>query len=415
MSKLHIGIRRGGIMYGLVLEGGGAKGAYQMGAHKALVEEGIQIDGVAGTSIGALNGAMIVQGDYEKAYELWEDMSYSKLMSTRDEEILEMSKRGHLSKEEIILLAEKVRGVISDKGIDITPMKDSIKGFIDEEKIRKSGKDFGIVTVSLTDRKPLEIYIEDIPKGRLGEYLLASAYLPIFKREKLDGKTFVDGGFYNNLPVNLLRDKGYENLILVRTHGVGFIRKVDLEGLNIITISPNEELSGTLDLDRDSSRYNLKLGYFDGLKVLRGLMGYNYYIEFNKDEDYFMHHLINLDESTVSRLAQIFKVEGVPSKRMLFETIIPKIFNVLQIEKEKDYADMFYILLEKLAQLYGIERFHIYTYEELLNQVVDKLGSIEKKEVGVIDRIIERVDILNLFTKEDIIKEVGNTMISRDD
>ncbi len=53
-------------MYGLVLEGGGAKGAYHIGAYRALMEEGIEIQGIAGTSVGALNGAILAQGDYEK-------------------------------------------------------------------------------------------------------------------------------------------------------------------------------------------------------------------------------------------------------------------------------------------------------------------------------------------------------------
>ena len=44
-------------MIGLVLEGGGAKGAYHIGAYRALSELGIQIDGVVGTSIGAINAA----------------------------------------------------------------------------------------------------------------------------------------------------------------------------------------------------------------------------------------------------------------------------------------------------------------------------------------------------------------------
>ena len=61
-------------MFGLVLEGGGAKGAYQIGAWKALKELGIDIKGVAGTSVDALNGAMIVQDDFEKAYEVWHDV-----------------------------------------------------------------------------------------------------------------------------------------------------------------------------------------------------------------------------------------------------------------------------------------------------------------------------------------------------
>ena len=52
--------------YGLVLEGGGAKGAYQIGAWKALKEAGVKINAVAGTSVGALNGALICAADVEQ-------------------------------------------------------------------------------------------------------------------------------------------------------------------------------------------------------------------------------------------------------------------------------------------------------------------------------------------------------------
>lgn len=62
-------------MYGLVLEGGGAKGSYHIGAYKAIKEMGIEIKGIAGTSVGALNGALITQGDFERAYDLWESIS----------------------------------------------------------------------------------------------------------------------------------------------------------------------------------------------------------------------------------------------------------------------------------------------------------------------------------------------------
>ena len=58
-------------MKGLVLEGGGTKGAYQFGAYKALKELGIEFNGVSGTSIGALNGAFIVQDDFENMEDIW--------------------------------------------------------------------------------------------------------------------------------------------------------------------------------------------------------------------------------------------------------------------------------------------------------------------------------------------------------
>ena len=398
-------------MYGLVLEGGGAKGAYHIGAYKALMEEGIEVGGIAGTSVGALNGAMIAQGDYEKAYEIWNEISYSKVIVANDEEI-ERLKQMRLDKEDIFLLKEKIKEILHGKGLDITPLKNLILESIDEDKIRSSGKDFGIVTVSLTDLKPLEIYIEDIPSGKLAEYIMASAYLPVFKKEKIDGKRFIDGAIYNNLPVNLLIEKGYKDLILVRTNGIGYARKFNLEGLNIITISPNEDLGRILDFDIETVRYNIRLGYFDGLKALRGLKGYSYYIEPIKDEDYFMNYLLNLEEEKVLKLGEILKIdENIPYKRALFEFIIPKLFNILGIEKEANYDSVFYNLLEKLAEIYEIERFKIYTYVDLLNLVKERLKLEEVKETGFIDKIIEKVDILSLFGREDIIKETGKIML----
>ena len=62
-------------MYGLVLEGGGSRGSYEIGACKAICELGLEISYVAGTSVGALNGAMVVQGDVDRAYEIWHDIN----------------------------------------------------------------------------------------------------------------------------------------------------------------------------------------------------------------------------------------------------------------------------------------------------------------------------------------------------
>jgi len=74
-------------MYGLVLEGGGAKGSYHVGAYRALLDLGIKIDGVAGTSIGALNGAAIVQGDLSNLEKLWEETSIDTLFGINRNEM----------------------------------------------------------------------------------------------------------------------------------------------------------------------------------------------------------------------------------------------------------------------------------------------------------------------------------------
>ena len=58
-------------MLGIALEGGGAKGAYQVGAYIALKKKHIKPSIIAGTSIGSVNAALMVQGDIKKLVNLW--------------------------------------------------------------------------------------------------------------------------------------------------------------------------------------------------------------------------------------------------------------------------------------------------------------------------------------------------------
>ena len=393
-------------MRGLVLEGGGAKGAYHIGAYKALKEMGVEIDGVAGTSVGALNGAMIAQEDIDRAYELWNNMTYSRVINANDEDI-EKIKKGKLKIEDIKDISEKIKGVISEKGVDITPLKELLYDVINEEKVRRSGKDFGIVTVSSTDLKPLEIYIEDIPQGKLVEYLMASAYLPVFKREKIDGKDFIDGGIYDNVPMGLLINKGYEDLIVVRTHGLGRNRRINKKNLNIRYISPRESLGRTLDFDTKTCRFNLKLGYFDAFKAIKQLKGNKYYIIPKKDENYFVDVLLNLNEEKILEIGKILKIEEVPYRRALFEFIIPKLNNILGLDKKNDYEDILIMFLEYLAEEYEMERFKIYGYEEFLENVIER-HKYNSQDNALFSKLVMRMDILGKFSKSEIIKEIAN-------
>ena len=60
--------------YGLVLDGGGARGAYQIGAWKALSEAGVKVNAVAGTSVGALNGYAYMTNKLEQAKKMWSEL-----------------------------------------------------------------------------------------------------------------------------------------------------------------------------------------------------------------------------------------------------------------------------------------------------------------------------------------------------
>ena len=73
--------------YAIALEGGGAKGAYEAGVWKALDEAGVKYNAVAGTSVGALNGAMMAAMDLETAVNLWENVKFSQVFDADDEQM----------------------------------------------------------------------------------------------------------------------------------------------------------------------------------------------------------------------------------------------------------------------------------------------------------------------------------------
>ena len=105
--------------YSIVLDGGGARGAYQMGAWKALSEAGVKVNAVAGTSVGALNGALICMGDVEKAEQIWNEMTFSQVMDVDD-----VWMEGLFNRENSIRdILRKGLQIISDGGVDIAERK----------------------------------------------------------------------------------------------------------------------------------------------------------------------------------------------------------------------------------------------------------------------------------------------------
>lgn len=266
--------------YGLVLEGGGAKGAYQIGVWKALREAGVKIRGVAGSSVGALNGALICMDDLERAENLWKEISYSKVMDVDDEAFGRLFDREGLTPELFGETLKEIFRLLGEGGADITPLRQMIEANVDEDLIRKSPMEFYASTISITDRKELNVDMKQVPEGQLADMLLASAYFPAFKNEKLHGKTYVDGAVLNLVPVDTLLERGYENLIVVRLFGVGHQKRVEIpEHVQIIEIAPRVSLGGMMEFDGARSRHNLQVGYYDALRALCGLAGEIYYIE----------------------------------------------------------------------------------------------------------------------------------------
>lgn len=265
-------------MLGLALEGGGAKGSYEIGAYVALTEMGYKFDAVAGTSIGSLNAALIAQDNIKLAKDLWLNADSEIIGINKD--IVKLKKHFTINKENIKTSFSELNKLLKNKGLDITKYKDILDKYIDEEKIRKSHINYGLVTVRLKDLKPLELTIKDIKNGKLSEYIMASSYLPVFKMEKIiDNSYYLDGGVSNNLPISLLEKMGCNKVIAIRINGIGISKKKLISKTEVKEIAPTKDTGPVIFFDNKDIVNNYYMGYYDTLLYFNKLDGYKYYFK----------------------------------------------------------------------------------------------------------------------------------------
>ena len=248
--------------YGLALEGGGARGSYQIGAYKALVESGFRFSSIVGTSIGAINAAVICSGGLELLEGIWKEID-SSIFEINPQMCDEIKQGNKQIKRDVTL------DILKNHGISLNKLKDILNKYVDEEKVRNNNIKFGLVITKLKGMKSLEYTIDDIPKGKLIDYLIASSSLPIFKIEKnIDEHIYLDGGFRNVLPLTLLENMGCKNIIGIRLKKFGIIRKTKNKDTKVFLIEPSKSTGSTLFFNQDTIDENIKLGYNDAKKMI---------------------------------------------------------------------------------------------------------------------------------------------------
>ncbi len=369
------------------MEGGGAKGAYQVGAWKALREAGIKIKGVAGTSVGALNGALMCMDDFDRAEDLWNNITYSRILAV-DDSMMEGIRKFDVKSLSFTEVVQDAKRVLSDKGLDITPLKELLAEEVDEEKIRNSSRELFVTTFSVTDRKELNIDVKEMPEGTMKDALLASAYLPGFKSEKLGGKVYMDGGSVNNVPINVLTDRGYKDVIVIRIYGIGMDRERFFnipEDVNLYRIAPRKHLGGTLEFDAKKTRRNMELGYYDAKRLLYGLLGRKYYIHLPETEEYYLEKLIReipvLEEFLPWDKKKLdlglLGTEKLKGCRLYTERVFPSLAKRLRLSAGWDYRELYGAILEVCAKKLNMDPMAVYEAGDIIGAVCRNLETAE--------------------------------------
>lgn len=200
----------------LVLQGGGALGAYQLGVYQALHEAGIEPDWVIGTSIGAINGAIIAGNPPEQRLdrlrEFWHRMERNAFgFSTMPRAIANAITvgQGIPAFFEPNLTSwwnpEARVGIEHASFYQTTPLRSTLEALVDFDYLNQ--KQMRLTVGAVNARSGAMRYFDSKQEPLRVEHVMASGALPpAFPAVRIDGQPYWDGGIYSNTPIEAVLD-----------------------------------------------------------------------------------------------------------------------------------------------------------------------------------------------------------------
>lgn len=378
---------------GLVLSGGGSKGAYEIGVYIALKKLKKNISLVTGTSIGAVNGMLITQKDLKGALSFWNHVSFKNIYDENEFPPIEDEK---LSK----IYMQYAKSFINEGGLDIYKMKKLFDVYFKPNKFFKSNIDYGLVTYNFTQRKPVIKSKKTLTKNNIKDYVLASASCyPAFKPYLIDNEMYIDGGYYDNMPINLAIDLGATEIIAVDLRAIGFKKAIKDKTVDVTYIAPRNKIGSFLVFDKVQARKAIKLGYNDTMKTFNKLEGnkftfrkYNLIKNYNKYSDKFEIKLKEIFQTSKNKiLIKLFQTETF--KEFLNNKTLYKNFNNL---------------IEEAGRIFNFDESNIYNIKSYNKGLLNALSNTETIVLEEITIKIKNKNIENLIDRRKIVKYFYN-------
>lgn len=384
-------------MRAIVLSGGGSKGAYQMGVWAALKKLNIHYDIVTGTSVGALNAALMVQKTFYKGLFFWYNLN-SKMIFNED-----LKQDYHTKEGKKEILKWYAKGVLNG-GIEVKGLEDTIRQVIQPKKVLKSNVDMGIVTFNMKTLKPKIVKKKDLNENNLCDYLLASAScFPAFKMKTIEEENYIDGGIYDNLPINLAIDLGATEVIAIDLKEVGFKQKVKNKNIPITYIEPRNDIGSFLIFEKNMSRRAMRLGYNDTLKVMNHLDGVKYTFKKNDLEKNYQKYKEQYQQNIKKILTS--KANQTLLDSILKLTIVKRILSPNEMKKE--YTN----IIENLGEILEIEDSKIYSIAKYNKLLKEEFLKVEKDQT--IETFILQNKIKKLLNQKETIKYIYDLLDSK--
>ena len=367
----------------VVLSGGGAKGTAHIGALKVIEKAGIPIDYVVGTSMGAIVGGLYAIGYTPEQLDSMVNAQNWKFLLSDAPNPKDVLLDDRLRSERYVLSVPFTlkSADISDAGIikgkNIAQLFSVLTdGYQDSVSFSHLPVPFACVSENLVDGSEVVFH-----KGILATAMRSSMSIPgVFAPVDLNGMVLIDGGMVNNVPVDVLAERGYKNLIVIRIYGIGVDteRRTELpEDVNVYRIAPRRNLGGILEFEKKRTRRSMTLGYFDAKRLLYGLAGRKYYFYLPHTEAYYFNRLmteIQIFRHYLSAHLEQAGGEGSPGCRMYTEHVFPALAEKFKLKPDWDYRELYGAVLEVCARSMDLEVFDIYTADGIMERVHRILG-----------------------------------------
>jgi len=204
----------------LVLQGGGALGAYQVGVYEALHEAGIAPQWVIGTSIGAINAALIVGSKpderLDKLCEFWSRVTNDMFVpgglpawlatATRNMMAVSSGVPSFFSPNPLAFTSPHHRlGAESAGYYSVSPLRRTLEELVDLEQLNAGGTRLTVGASSVRTAEMRYFDSKDMPLSI--DHIMASGALPPgFPPVRIDGELYWDGGILSNTPVEVVFD-----------------------------------------------------------------------------------------------------------------------------------------------------------------------------------------------------------------
>lgn len=364
-------------MRAIVLSGGGSKGSYQIGVWKALKKLNIKYDIVTGTSVGALNGVMMVEKSYHKSKKMWKKIDMKLLFNDNIKD----------EKTNFLLIKNYGLNFFKNNGTKPIGLESVLNQVINKRKFFKSKIKYGLISYNITEKKEVIKTKDELTKDNLIDYLIASASCyPAFTPRVIDNNKLIDGGYYDNLPINLAKDLGADEIIAVDLHAPG-LKKKPTKKENIIYIRPNNKLSFFLKFNKNLTKTNEKFGYNDTMKVFNKLEGNKYTFKLNTIDKlinkYEKKYIKNINKVINNKdILDLFKNNKIikkiltdKTKEKFFLNITEKVMSELKLDETKIYSK--YSLLKNLKKhTINNKNMLTKTYTKMLNKNYESIKKI---------------------------------------